>query len=104
MNKRWNYILLNGIGFEHDMKNPHYNARIGQYGDIENAYGRPSQTKISIYNEWWYWFKQHDGVCGVSSKNCNFFTISGFVKDENGKLWQCYITPSHNYCYEVIGG
>lgn len=105
MRKRWNYILLNGIGFELDMKNPATYETIGGYGDISEAYERPSERKIGIYNNWWFWFRQNNGNCAVASKNCNFFTISGYVTDsETGKLYNCYITPSHNYCYEIIEG
>ena len=104
MTKRWKNILLNGIPFELDLKYPSHNKKVGYHGDIEEAYERPSSRKIAIYNEWWHWFKQHNGACGVSSKNCNFFTISGYVEDENGKLYHCYITPAHNYCDEIIEG
>ena len=103
--KRWNYILLNGIGFELDMKNPATYETVGDYGDIREAYNRPSDRKMRIYDDWWFWFRQNNGNCAVASYNCNFFTICGYVTDnQTGKRYNCYITPAHNYCYEIIEG
>ena len=96
-------LFIGGLVFELDLKNPVKEVRVGAYGDIKEAYQNPSTRKIGIYNDWWYWFRQNRGKCGVSSKNCNFFTLEGYVTSENGKEYQIRITPTHNYAYEVEG-
>ena len=107
MRRRYEHILLNGVHFELDTKvtfNPEDGIVVGRYGDITDAYNSPSERKRHIYNGWWHWFRQHNGECGVQSKNCNFFTIQGFVEDsETGELYMCYITPAHNYCNKIVG-
>ena len=70
---------------------------------VIDVYGRPSQTKIAIYEDWERWFLDNDGYCGVVSHNCNFFTINGRVIDQiTSKEYYCYITASHNRAYEII--
>ena len=70
---------------------------------IDDAYGRPSEIKRRIFNEWYYWFIHNNGHCGVSSHNCMMFTLEGIVIDkETNKEYYCYITKSHNKAYEII--
>lgn len=101
--KRWNVLFIGGLVFELDLKNPVKEVRVGAYGDIKEAYNSPSTRKIGIYNDWWHWFCQNRGKCGVSSKNTHFFSLEGYVTSENGKKYQIRITPTHNYAYEVEG-
>lgn len=71
--------------------------------DVSDCYTRPSMCKLSIFNEWSNWFINNEGYCGVSSYNCNFFTINGIVTDkETKKRYYCYITYAHNRAYEII--
>ena len=102
MTRRYENILLNGVSFRLDTQTVATHGRVGFYGDIEDAYANPSHAKRAIYNDWWHWFRQHNGDCGVQSKNCNFFTIGGYVEDENGQKYQCYITASKHECWKVV--
>ena len=102
--KKWDIETINGERFEVNHVDtyttaPHVNTR-----DIDDCYGRPSSTKLRIFNEWSNWFLNNDGYCGVYSYNSNIFTITGVVVDkETQKLYYCYITPSHNKAWEIVG-
>ena len=99
--RRYETITLNGVRFTLDTKDVTSETSISRR-DVSDCYGRPSLTKLAIFNEWSNWFLNNDGYCGVSSYNCNFFTIHGYVTDkETGKRYYCYITKAHNTCIEV---
>ena len=101
MAKRWEKIDLFGVDFELDTKNTIGYQPIGQE-TVEDVYGRPSQRKIAIFEDWKRWFELCNGWCGVASHNCNFFTIEGYVRDFNTReMWYCRITPRHNYAVKV---
>lgn len=102
--RRYATVEINGVRFILDKKNPiPYAHNLYGYDDIYDAYERPSQTKIAIWNEWEDWFLSNNGHCVVSSKNCNFFTVQGFVRDsETNKLYFASITYANNYLYEVV--
>lgn len=68
---------------------------------ICDAYARPSNTKISIYNDWCAWFINHNGYCQVDTYNSNFFTLHGYFYGEDGKQYYARITHAHNYCNPV---
>lgn len=103
--RRYATVELNGVTFELDKKYPiPYETSLRGYTNIYNAYNRPSDTKVSIWEGWLLWFHENGGTCVVSSKNCNFFTIEGFVTDnETGKRYFAYITHANNRLYEVQG-
>ncbi len=69
------------------------------YGDIYNAYGNPSQTKVDIFKYWErFCYKYNGSRFGVYTKSCHFFTLSfWFVNPETGKYQHALITPYHNY-------
>lgn len=99
------YVELGGISFEEHTSKMHPVAPItGCHRDeIFEHYGKPSQTKISIWNGWCDWCDKMNKLgykCGIQieSHNCNFFTITGSVRkdDETLDLW---ITASHNRLY-----
>ena len=73
---------------------------------IDEAYKRPSNTKIDIYNSWWKWYTELEnltdcetsvdfGRFGVCSYNSNFFTLSGLVHRGEKDIY-LYITSSHD--------
>ena len=103
--KRYAEVELYGVRFTLDKKDPVPHChRLHGYADIYDAYGRPSQTKIAIWQDWERWFYEHDGVCVIASKNCNFFTVQGWIKDdETGKEYLAVITYANHYLYEVEG-
>ena len=99
--RRYENVTLFGRSFELDTKDTIGYESI-PHRDIHDVYGRPSQTKVNIYDGWAAWFNENNGWCDVCSHNCNFFSIQGYVRDmENRKMYFCYITPSHNKCIEV---
>lgn len=100
--KRYETIDLFGKSFELDTKETKRYVPITRRS-IDDCYGRCSNTKRVIWNEWYDWFISNNGLCRVASYNCNFFTIEGYVRDfETQRNYYCYITASHNKCYEVV--
>ena len=70
-----------------------------KYNTIFEAYGRPSNTKIKIWESWLEWCRAvaSDGniICmGVASRNCNFFTIEGTIYACSGELYGFHITAT----------
>lgn len=103
--RTYNHVELNGVTFQLNKKHPiPYEHNLGGYRDIYSAYGRPSQTKIAIWEDWDSWFRENGGYCKITSMNCNFFSITGFVTDkETNKRYMAYITYANHYLYEVEG-
>ena len=100
-NKRYENIKLNGEYFILDTKETTTETLLN-VRDIDDCYGRCSSIKRAIWEDWKRWFIQHDGLCTVSSHNCNFFTITGYVTDtETGDRYFCYITRTYNRCLKV---
>ena len=100
--KRYEQIKLNGKYFKLDTQDYYETVPTIPYRTVNDVYGRCSDTKKAIFNEWFEWFTTHGGYCGVASYNCNFFTISGIVEDEEtGKSYFCYITYANNNCIEI---
>ena len=70
--------------------------------DIHEAYGRPSATKIHIWQNWKRFFEDELNTFdfGVATHNSWMFTITAnFEIDE--KWYFAEITPSHNRVYEI---
>ena len=107
MSKRRYYnITLNNEPFILDIKDTvddmsEQLSMLYRYHNIWQAYDRPSQYKIAIWEDWGRWFNSNNGVCWIESRNCWQFTISGYVYDENGQKYYCYITKSYNRCWKV---
>lgn len=100
MAKRYEKITLNGQPFTLDTKETVSRCIIG-YRNIYDVYARPSTTKVAIWQWWEKWFNDHDGNLTIRSYNSNFFTIEGYVKDENGQLYYCLITHASNKCWKA---
>lgn len=102
--RKWENVTINNKYFELNTKDTQEYASIDGYGNIWEAYERPSHTKEYIYTDWARWFNDNKGWCTVVSRNSNFFSIAGYVKDETNNTWYyCYITPSHNKAWRAEG-
>lgn len=101
MKKRYVNITLNEQSFILDSKET-TTETVVNVRDIDDCYGRCSSTKRAIWEFWQRWFIQNNGLCTISSHNCNFFTVTGYVTDkETGERYFCYITRSYNRCLKV---
>lgn len=102
MAKRYLNINLNGENFILDSKEI-TTETVLRIREIDDCYGRCSDVKREIWSDWKRWFIQNNGLCTVSSYNCNFFTIEGYVTDKKtGVRYFCYITRSYNRCLKVV--
>lgn len=100
--KRYENIKLNGVDFIFDNKELLPLPINFKYRSIYDAYETPSIYKIDIWRDWEKWFYENDGYCGINSKNCMQFSITGVVRDSNtGKRYRCEITKAYNRCYEM---
>lgn len=101
--KRYAEVMINGVQFTLDKDNPiPYETILRGYTNIYDAYKRPSSAKASIWESWLLWFHENDGHCVVASKNSHFFTIEGYVTDnDTGKRYFTRITRVNHYLYEV---
>ena len=103
--RKWKYDEINMERFEINTVDTERETYISGYDEIWDAYGRPSQTKINIWNGWYFWFTRNDGYCKIVSRNSNFFSIAGYVTDKETKdRYYCYITPMHNKAWKVVEG
>lgn len=95
---------INGIEFT--VKKPlHYIPLIKDFNrDLMVCYERPSSVKKAIWKSWLKWAAELPGNCqlGVSSYNCNFFTIGGLWYTEDGKEYVMYITKTRREIREVL--
>ena len=66
-----------------------------RYSNIFEAYGRPSSTKIDIWNWWKTWCEEMGFSIWISSRCTSNFCI-GFHGFLNGKEIDGYITKSYN--------
>ena len=93
-------ILINGVEFEKvrgSVNDINTNLK-----DIYQCYDRPSQAKVSIYNDWCDFAKKVDASnWGIASYNANIFTFDFCFKYEDKKYY-AHITPCHNYICEVM--
>lgn len=101
--KREKTITINGVTFElgKDITPTDADANISRLKALYECYARPSDTKESIYDYWCKWFDKFIiSIYGVSSYNCNFFTMTGtFVY--NNVNYVAVITRSHNRLYRI---
>lgn len=101
MKKRYVNITLNKQPFILDSKETATETVVNVRG-IDDCYGRCSRTKRAIWDFWQRWFIQNNGWCTISSHNCNFFTVTGYVTDkETGERYFCYITRCYNRCLKA---
>ena len=100
--KRWSTIEINGEDFELDTKEI-VKDPIVFYKSVYDVYGRCSETKKRIWEEWADWFRDcNSHMFGVTSHNSNFFTISGCVNWIDGNEYFLVITASHNRAWKVV--
>ena len=98
--KRWETITINGVTFELDTKETVSNPCVF-YKSVYDVYGRCSETKKAIWEEWSSWFRDcNSHMYGVTSHNCNFFTICGVVDWLDGEYF-LQITARHNRAWKV---
>lgn len=98
--KRWEKIEINGVTFELDNKEIVTNPVVF-YKSVYDVYGRCSDTKKSIWESWASWFRDcNSHMFGVTSHNCNFFTICGVVTWNNEEYFLT-ITAGHNRACKV---
>ena len=103
--RKWTNFKINGERFEVNNVDTETENTLRGYWDIFDAYSRPSETKKQIWESWESWFNQNDGYCKIVSRNCNFFSIAGYVTDKETKeRYYCYITASHNKAWKVVEG
>ena len=96
-------LTINGKYFEIGKPITKMDLPSCSFKTVDDVYGRPSNRKRVIFQNWFDWFVVNGGYCGVSSHNCNFFTIDGLVIDnETSKQYYCHITASHNRAYEIV--
>lgn len=88
------------------------------YADIYDAYQKPSEAKVYIWNEWVQWardvntfddtYEVHD--LRISSANCFMFTVCAiireFAEDDSGNrltvaTYIMRVTKNHNYLYKL---
>lgn len=100
------YINLNGADFEVHTSRMYPVAPITgcNRAEIFQCYGRPSNVKVSIWNDWCDWCEEmnKDGwKCGIeiASHNINFFTIAGSLRNDD-ETYDLYITASHNKIFK----
>lgn len=101
--KKTEYIELGGKSFEL-CGTTNTTGRViygNDLNDIYNHYGRPSSTKVSIWNEWVHWADKNNAQIEIASHNCFRFTITGWIEC-NGKRYQLWITDCHDRAYEVV--
>lgn len=100
--RRYETITLNGERFELDTKETVSTSISIKRRTVDDCYERPSSYKREIFEDWWRWFIENGGYCGVASYNCMQFTIEGVVFDkETQEEYYCYITKAHNKCWKV---
>lgn len=73
------------------------------YKNIYSVYGRPSSTKVDIYNEWLDFFKNNTNLkmYGVDTYSHFVFTLNVYFEYE-GKKYFAHITPAKNEIYNVM--
>ena len=105
------FFELLGVKFEVTNKCKVHVAPItgARYAEIFEVYARPSQTKVSIWEEWCDWCNSINNTdewkCGIQIEcyNKSMFTITGSLREKNkglqGKIYYLYITKNHNKIY-----
>ena len=93
-------------------------SRRHKYVDIYAAYKRPSDAKVSVWNEWVDWANYVNMLSGtyevkdlsICDTTCQTFTVCSIIRefdrDENGNYLTVatYImiaTKNHNYLYKL---
>lgn len=75
------------------------------YDEIKSAYGRPSDTKVTIWHSWCDWCRESNknGIpceLWIESHTCMTFSIGGTVQ-YGGHVYKLWITKGHNRAFLV---
>ena len=97
------YIIIDNVEFNVKGIVDNEFIKTLKFDNLESCYTRPSDTKTSIYYNWYNIISNDSDILefGVGSYNCNIFTINSIV-DMNDKKYYLHITPSKHECYEVL--
>ena len=95
-------VNLGGISFEEHTSHfqpVEHSTGCNRY-EIFELYGRPSQTKVSIWHDWCDWCDKMNNLgysCGIQieSHSSSFFTITGSLRKDN-EVIALWITAMHN--------
>lgn len=68
-----------------------------RWDNVFQAYTRPSENKIAIWERIENNASAVDANVGINSKNCNIFTCHGFMYDDNYNRVEFKLTKK--YCY-----
>lgn len=82
-------ITINGANFEPKK----YEICKNGICDIYDLYEKPSQAKIDAFDER---DERLDGIYWMRGGS-HFFSIFGYITDEDGERYEVYITRDHNY-------
>ena len=100
--KKWEVKTINGKAFDVNIIDTIPWDYTKGYNSIHEAYGKPSFTKICIWDKWVEWFYKNDGYCKIVSRNSNYFSIAGYVVDSETKdRYYCYITYANQRAWLV---
>ena len=103
-------LTINDVEFELFKEDAGASARFtgtgAAYDEIYDAYGRPSDIKVSIWHfwcEWCYELNKSGNPCElwIASHNCMNFAIRGKVQ-HGGHVYNLWITKCHNRAYLIV--
>lgn len=72
------------------------------YNELWRHYSVPSYRKIEIWKDWISWAKLNNAALWIVSANCMQFSITGYVRGDDGQMYNLYITKAHNRATPVI--
>ena len=101
MTKRWNDLTVDGVNFKVDTKATAIAPAGAGIRTVDDCYGRPSQYKRAIFEDWQRWFIKHDGWCSVASYNRMMFTLEGVLK-VGKQLYRAYITKTRQELTPIV--
>ena len=101
-------LTINGKAFELFKSNLNETESFtngAAYDEIYEAYGRPSNIKVSIWHSWCDWCRElnQNGIpceLWIESHNSMAFSIGGKVKF-GGRVYKLWITKCHNRAFLV---
>ena len=99
--KRWYDMEVDGEMFRVDTKATATAPTRAGIRTVDDCYGRPSQYKRAIFEDWQRWFIAHDGWCSVASYNCTMFTLEGVLK-VGDQLYRAYITKTRQELTPIV--
>lgn len=66
--------------------------------EIYRVYGKPSDTKVAIWEDWCRWAKDNHATLRIGGHSCMFFSIYGSIEDTDGTMYNLYITYANQRC------